>query len=91
MAGKPAVFIPSPNVAEDHQTKNAQALVDKSAALLVRDDRAREDLGDRVLQLLKDPGERERLAENMKEAGVGNAAEKIVDEAVAIMKGDRGR
>lgn len=89
MAGKPAVFIPSPNVAEDHQTKNAQALVDKNAALLVRDDRAREELGDRVLQLLKDTGEREQLAKNMKEAGVGNAAGKIVDEAVAIMKADR--
>lgn len=87
-AGKPAIFVPSPNVAEDHQTKNAQALVDKNAALLVKDDRAKEELGDKILYLMKNEEERDQLARNMKAAGSLNAVGKIVDEAIAIMEED---
>ncbi len=54
LAGKPSILVPSPNVAEDHQTKNAMALVDEGAALMIRDDHAENDLLNTALNLVTD-------------------------------------
>ncbi|MBL7898381.1 MAG: undecaprenyldiphospho-muramoylpentapeptide beta-N-acetylglucosaminyltransferase, partial [Crocinitomicaceae bacterium] len=54
LVGKPVILVPSPNVAEDHQTKNAMALVQKNAAVLVKDADAKNELADKAIELLKD-------------------------------------
>ena len=66
LIGKPAIFVPSPNVAEDHQTKNALALVEKDAALLVRDGEAVSRLFPVVEALLADPERMRRMAANIR-------------------------
>ncbi len=89
-AGKTAVFVPSPNVAEDHQTKNAQALVDKGAALLVPEDRAQKELGEKVLGLLHDPDECDRMAANMKAMGFKDSAGRIAEEGLSLLRSEEG-
>jgi UDP-N-acetylglucosamine--N-acetylmuramyl-(pentapeptide) pyrophosphoryl-undecaprenol N-acetylglucosamine transferase len=84
VAGKACVFVPSPNVAEDHQTKNAQALVAKDAALLVRDEEAKEKLLPTVLALLQDEARIKTLERNIAALAKPNAAEDIVDEIIRI-------
>ena len=84
IVGKPVILVPSPNVSEDHQTKNAMALVDKQAAVLVKDSDARAQLVDTTLQLLRDEKLQMRLAKNIKEMAIENAAERIVDELLAL-------
>ncbi len=80
VVGKPVIFVPSPNVAEDHQTKNALALVEKNAALMVRDNEAAGRLMPEAVSLLKNPSERERLSKNIKSMGKPNATIEIVNE-----------
>ncbi|HNP95711.1 MAG TPA: undecaprenyldiphospho-muramoylpentapeptide beta-N-acetylglucosaminyltransferase [Cyclobacteriaceae bacterium] len=80
VAGKPAILVPSPNVAEDHQTKNAKALVDADAALMVSDAEAGKKLVDEALKLLHDHTLTERLSKNIKALGKPNATEDIVNE-----------
>lgn len=86
LVGKPIILIPSPNVAEDHQTKNAMALVNKNAALMVRD----ADCGTQGIpmlhELLKKPEQREQMAQAIKQLGVRHAASKIVDEIEKLIK-----
>ena len=79
VAAKACVFVPSPNVAEDHQTKNAQALVEKNAALMVRDEDAVEKLWPVVLELLHDKARIGELEKNIALLAKPNAAEDIVD------------
>ena len=86
LIGKPAVFVPSPNVAEDHQTKNAMALVRKDAALLVPDSEAVTALFPVVEQLLADPARMQRMAANIKALGIADSADRIVDELLAVVK-----
>ncbi len=86
LVGKPAVFVPSPNVAEDHQTKNAMALVRKDAALLVPDSEAVTALVPVVEQLLADPARMQRMAANIKALGIADSADRIVDELLAVVK-----
>lgn len=86
LVGKPAIFVPSPNVAEDHQTKNAMALVRKDAALLVPDSEAVTALFPVVEQLLADPARMQRMAANIKALGIANSADRIVDELLAVVK-----
>lgn len=86
LAGKPAVLVPSPNVAEDHQTKNALALVEQHAALLVRDAEAAEKLVPTALQLAQDEQEQKRLQANILKMGRPNAAEDIVNELLKLIK-----
>lgn len=76
--GKPTVLVPSPNVAEDHQTKNALALVEKEAAVYVKDSEANETLIPTTLELLKNNEKQEVLKQNILKMGVPNAAERIV-------------
>ena len=79
IVGKPTVFIPSPNVAEDHQTKNAKSIADKHGALVVKESEL--DTFPVVLEtLLKDKGKQESLSENINELALPNATSNIVNE-----------
>jgi UDP-N-acetylglucosamine--N-acetylmuramyl-(pentapeptide) pyrophosphoryl-undecaprenol N-acetylglucosamine transferase len=85
IVGKPCILVPSPNVAEDHQTKNAKALSEKSAAWMVKDIDAPEELIQKTLELLKDTAVQTILKKNIKVFAKPNATEKIVDKVVEIM------
>ena len=78
LVGKPTIFVPSPNVAEDHQTRNAEALVARDAAVMVRDADAVKDGMRRALELLADGEGMKRLARNIAALGVPDAAERVV-------------
>ena len=78
LVGKPTIFVPSPNVAEDHQTRNAEALVDKNAAVMVRDAEAVGCGMDRALELLADKGRLADLARNISALGIRDAADRVV-------------
>lgn len=82
--GKPAIFVPSPNVSEDHQTKNARSLTDKGAALLVADGEVRSTLGAVVQNLLSDEQKLEELSTKISKFARPNAASDVVDELVKI-------
>ena len=79
IVGKPTIFIPSPNVAEDHQTKNAKAVTEKHAALMVRESEL-ETFSVVLETLLKDKGKQESLSENMQVLALPNATSDIVNE-----------
>ncbi len=80
LLGKPSILVPSPNVAEDHQTHNAMALVSRDAALLVRDAEAAEKLLPTALELVHDPERIARIAENVAPLARLAAAQTIADE-----------
>ncbi|MFN0050220.1 MAG: undecaprenyldiphospho-muramoylpentapeptide beta-N-acetylglucosaminyltransferase [Cytophagales bacterium] len=83
--GKPVILVPSPNVSEDHQTKNAMALVNKDAAILVKDADAKGTLVDKVLELLKDESQCDKLSANIKMLEKPKATEEIVDEVLKMI------
>jgi UDP-N-acetylglucosamine--N-acetylmuramyl-(pentapeptide) pyrophosphoryl-undecaprenol N-acetylglucosamine transferase len=85
IAGKPTIFVPSPNVAEDHQTKNAKAMVENDAAILVKDHDAREKLIDEAIKLLNNEQEQQRLSEKIKALAKPDAANEIVNEIVKLI------
>ena len=78
LVGKPTLFVPSPNVAEDHQTKNAMALVEKDAAEMVADKEAVAKGMTRALELLADKERRNTLSRNILRLGMADAAERVV-------------
>lgn len=80
LVGKPVIFIPSPNVAEDHQTKNAMAYVEHGAALLLRDSDTVGRLRAKVGDLMQSPGQVTALGENIKKLAKPDAADAIVHE-----------
>ena len=82
IVGKPAVLIPSPNVSEDHQTKNAMALVNMNAAIIIKDTEAKDKLGEVVLNLLNDKNKLNELSVNIKALCKTNAADEIVTEII---------
>ena len=84
--GKAVVFVPSPNVAEDHQTKNAMALVTKDAAELVEDKNAINDLVDKAFELLEDEKRIEALERNILKLGKPNATEDILKQILLLVK-----
>lgn len=86
LVGKPCILVPSPNVAEDHQTKNAMSLVNKNAALLVMDIDARETLANKTLELLKDEVTKEALSQNIKKLAKPDAARVIANEVINLIK-----
>jgi len=86
IVGKPTVLIPSPNVSEDHQTKNAMALVNKNAAILIKDIEAKEKLADAVLNLITDNNKLNELSKNIKTLAKTNAANDIVSEIINQIK-----
>ena len=83
---KPVILLPSPNVAEDHQTKNAMALVNVNAAILVKDIDAKNNLITETLNLINDSNKQVDLVKNISNFALPNAAELIVDEVIKLMK-----
>ncbi len=86
IVGKPVLFIPSPNVAEDHQTKNAKALVAQNAALMLAESELDAEFEPVFGSLLKNQGQQTLLAGNIKRLAMPEATEHIVDEIVKMLK-----
>ncbi len=84
--GKASVFVPSPNVSEDHQTKNAMALVERDAALMIKDQEVTEKLPEVLGSLLSNSGKVQQLEDNIKAMGILDATDRIVDEVVKLIK-----
>lgn len=87
LLGKACVLVPSPNVAEDHQTKNARALSDVGAAEFVADGDARLVLVDKIINLMKNPERLKKMAEKCKTLAMPQSDERIADEVVKILEG----
>lgn len=81
---KPCILVPSPNVAEDHQTKNAQALVEKDAAIMVKDANAKDMLVEFVISLLEDDKLQQKLSENIRQFGLPNSTKDIAKEIIQL-------
>ena len=86
LLAKPVILVPSPNVAEDHQTKNALALVNKDAAIMIRDMDASNDLVSKTLELINDNPALERLSKNILQLALPNSADRIAEEVFKIIK-----
>lgn len=86
LLGKPSILVPSPNVAEDHQTKNARALSEKGAAILVTDAESREKMIDEIISLIKDKDRLQQMSDEIKKLALPDSDEKIVDEIVKILQ-----
>ncbi|GAB4315986.1 MAG: undecaprenyldiphospho-muramoylpentapeptide beta-N-acetylglucosaminyltransferase [Bacteroidales bacterium] len=82
--GVPPVLVPLPTAAEDHQTKNAQALAEADAAFLLPDNKAGEDLGQVVSQLMSDREMRDRFSKNLKRLAKPDAAKNIAEEIIKL-------
>ena len=85
LVGKPVVLVPSPNVAEDHQTQNAMALVRQEAALLVKDSEAETQLYATAIALLQNEKQQQQLGKNILKLGHPQAAAAIVDELLTLI------
>jgi len=85
LLGKAAILVPSPNVAEDHQTKNALALADRDAAIMVRDADASDNLVNTMLSTVTDEEKIATLSRNVERMALRDAAERIVDEVDRII------
>ncbi|MGF1638940.1 MAG: glycosyltransferase, partial [Cyclobacteriaceae bacterium] len=83
---KPVIFVPSPNVAEDHQTKNAMALVSKKAALMVKDAESIQELGTKTIMLVKNETLKKSLSKNIEAMAVPDATDRIVNEIVNVLR-----
>jgi UDP-N-acetylglucosamine--N-acetylmuramyl-(pentapeptide) pyrophosphoryl-undecaprenol N-acetylglucosamine transferase len=84
--GKPVILVPSPNVAEDHQARNAEALVSRNAAIMIPDREAIEKLVDTMLDLLGDENRQQQLSNNIKQLGITDAAERIAAEVIKLIE-----
>lgn len=89
LLGKASILIPSPNVAEDHQTHNAMALVNREAALFVHDAKAEEELEKKLFAILSNDTERETLARNIKKMAYIRADEVIAREVLSLIDRDK--
>ena len=85
LAAKPSILVPSPNVAEDHQTKNALNLVKENAAVLVRDVQANDSLVREALALVNDEDRKQELSRQIARLGKPNAAENIANEIISLI------
>ena len=86
LIGKPVILVPSPNVAEDHQTKNAMALVDKGAALYVKDADAPAEVISLAVKTVKDDARLASLSANIRRLGLPDSADVIADEVVRLAR-----
>lgn len=86
LAKKPTLFVPSPNVAEDHQTKNAMALVDKGAAMMVSDAEATDCGISTALKMVADEALLAKLSKNIAKLATPDAAERVADEIIKQIK-----
>jgi UDP-N-acetylglucosamine--N-acetylmuramyl-(pentapeptide) pyrophosphoryl-undecaprenol N-acetylglucosamine transferase len=85
LVGKPVIFIPSPNVAEDHQTKNARAIVDKNGAILIKESELDSDFEPIFSNLISDENLQKELSENIKKLAKPNATKDIVEQIVKLI------
>ncbi len=85
LLGVPAILIPSANVAEDHQRKNAMALVDRDAAMMILDAEASQRLKEEAPALLRDTDRRERYAANVRKMALPGSDERIADEVIKLL------
>jgi UDP-N-acetylglucosamine--N-acetylmuramyl-(pentapeptide) pyrophosphoryl-undecaprenol N-acetylglucosamine transferase len=86
LVGKPIIFIPSPNVAEDHQTKNAKAIVDKNGAILIKESELDSSFEPIFSNLISNENLQKELSENIKKLAKPNATKDIVEEIVKLIK-----
>ena len=86
IVGKPTLFIPSPNVAEDHQTKNAKAIADKNAAILIRESELDAEFQSQFSELISNDEKRKTLSQNIEALARVNATRDIVDEVEKLLK-----
>ena len=86
LLGKAAILVPSPNVAEDHQTHNAMALVNKDAAVMIRDNEAVEKLVPTAIELLSQPDRLQTLSTNILELAQRDSAKRIAEEVIALVR-----
>ena len=84
IVGKPCILVPSPNVAEDHQTKNAMALVNKDAAMFIKDSEAADKLLQKAVDTVNNEEKINSLSENIKKLGLTNSADVIADEIIKL-------
>jgi len=89
IVGKPVIFIPSPNVSEDHQTKNAQAVATKNAAILIKESEL-DNFQEQFEKLLKDKQLQEELGKNIKQLALPNATEQIANEVEKLINKQYG-
>jgi UDP-N-acetylglucosamine--N-acetylmuramyl-(pentapeptide) pyrophosphoryl-undecaprenol N-acetylglucosamine transferase len=85
LLAKPAILIPSPNVAEDHQTQNALALVRKDAAVMIKDMNAKDQLVDRALELISNEAELNKLSNNILKLAEKDSADRIAEEILKLI------
>ena len=90
LLGKPVILVPSPNVAEDHQTKNAMALVNRQAAMIMKDAVAPNELLDLALETVASPGKLKSLCLNIKKLALPDSAEIIAREVLKLAGKDIG-
>ena len=90
VVGLPSILVPSPNVAEDHQTANARALADRGATVLIKDADVDEKLIEEALVLVKDRQRLTALSRNMKEMGTPDATKEIIEVIVSLLKDKNG-
>jgi len=91
LIGKPCILVPSPNVAEDHQTKNAMALVNEGAAILVKDADAKRDLINKVIEVFASDDTRIELEVKIKQLGTPNAADLIAGEILQLIRDNKNK
>ena len=89
IVAKPAIMVPLPTAAEDHQTKNCLALVEKNAAILIRDVDAMKQLISTALQLANDANKREELKKNIAPLALPDSAKIIAEQVIALAKGNK--
>jgi UDP-N-acetylglucosamine--N-acetylmuramyl-(pentapeptide) pyrophosphoryl-undecaprenol N-acetylglucosamine transferase len=85
IVGKPVIFIPSPNVAEDHQTKNAKSIADKKGAIMLKESELDSQFSLVLESLLKNKGKQDQLSQNIKQLALPNATKQIVDEILKLV------
>jgi UDP-N-acetylglucosamine--N-acetylmuramyl-(pentapeptide) pyrophosphoryl-undecaprenol N-acetylglucosamine transferase len=85
LVGTPAILVPFPFAAEDHQTKNVLALEHKQAAIHIKNADAKTQLVDTALGLLQDTNQQAQLAQNIRQLGKPKATEQIVDEVLKLV------
>ena len=86
LVGKPTIFIPSPNVAEDHQTKNAKAIVDKKGAILLKENELDDKFETTFSDLISNENLQKELSQNIKSLAKPNATKDIVEEIIKLIK-----
>ena len=86
IVGKPVIFIPSPNVAEDHQTKNAKSIVDKEGAIMIKESELNDNFSTIFNTLLEDENQQKKLSKKIKQLALPNATRQIVDEITKLIK-----